>query len=113
MTVPAQGQEKHVGRGVDRPQASVHVEWVRRERLLESLGRDDLKGVAADDVLARGVDHGVELTLGHIRLPARAVDSVPWRRQRIGFATYEASSAATARCARTPPTITSKGSSGT
>ena len=83
VTVATQGQEVHVRRRVDRAKAAVDVEGARGERLLETLRGDDLECVAADDVFASGVDHGVELAFGHVRLPAGAVCAMRRRGQRV------------------------------
>ena len=83
MPVGTQGEEVHIGRGVDRPQAPINVEGGCPQRLLEALRGNDLEGVPAHDVFARRVDHGVKLALGDVRLPPCSVDARGQGRRRI------------------------------
>src|SRR5439155_8849093 len=78
VPVPAQREEEHVGRGVDRAQAAIDVKRARRQPLVESLRDDDLEGVAREYVLARRIDHGLELPWSDVRFPWRPVDSATW-----------------------------------
>ena len=75
VAVAPEGEEEHVRRRIDRAQAAVHVERAGREVLAKTLRDHDLECIARQDVLARRIDHGVELALGHVGLPLPSVDS--------------------------------------
>jgi len=84
VAVAAEGEKEHVWRGVDGTQAAIDVERARRQVLSETLRDHNLERVATEDVLPRGIDHGVELALGHVGFPAAAVGPVRSHRNVVG-----------------------------
>ena len=83
VAVASERQKEHVWRWVDGSKASVHVERAGREVLAKTLRDHDLERIAGQDVLARRIDHGVELPAGHIGLPLPSIHAAGWRSHRV------------------------------
>src|SRR5208283_1139491 len=79
----AEPQIEHIGRGVNRAQAAIKIERMRREGRLEALGRHDLDDIAGRDILLGRLDHR-EIAF------ARDVRGDRNFRVRVGWRTFEA-----------------------